>query len=175
MAKDMEAADGRKATDKNRLFVRLILEGKGTVEAHKLAGYKGDAHAAYELRGKLKALLALEAERRGVSLEGLKADAAALNSLPLAQQSVNVREKLAIMAETRKIVELAGGGAKNAVINALVIERSTNPIVDAEKVDEPKPEANADHGERREPASLGEVGQAPVAPEFPGSDEAAGE
>ncbi len=148
--------DVRKATDKNRLFVRLILEGKQTVVAHKLAGYKGDPHAAYELRGKLRALLAHEAEARGISLDGLKADAAALNVLPVAATSVSVREKLAIMAETRKIVELSGGGAKNAVINALVIERG--PVVDAERVNEPEPEAHADNGER---GGVGEVGQAP--------------
>lgn len=121
-----------KPTEKNLMFVRLLLEGKNTTAAHKLAGYKGDPHAAYELRGKLRALIAAEAEKRGISLDGLKADAAALNSLPLAQESVNVREKLAIMAETRKIVELAGGGVKNAVINALVIERGN--VVDVEPV-----------------------------------------
>ncbi len=154
-------------TQKNLMFVRLILEGKQTTVAHKLAGYKGDPHAAYELRGKLRALLSQEAEKRGMSLEGLKADAAALDSLPLAQESVNVREKLAIMAEKRKIIELSGGGVKNAVINALVIERG--PVVEAEKVDEQKPEASANHGDRG--GSLGEAGQAVGEPSVPPAGE----
>lgn len=40
-------------TPQKRLFLSLLLEGKKAPEAHKLAGYDGNAHAAYVLKGRL--------------------------------------------------------------------------------------------------------------------------
>lgn len=39
---------------KNKLFLLHMLEGKNVKDAHKLAGYSGDAHAAYMLKARLK-------------------------------------------------------------------------------------------------------------------------
>jgi hypothetical protein len=89
---------------KARQFVSLILAGKTTVEAHKLAGYTGDPHAAYEMRSKLRGFIRSEADRRGISLEGVAVNLAALDALPLNATQVTVKEKLAIIRETRELL-----------------------------------------------------------------------
>jgi hypothetical protein len=54
-------------------FVALILAGKPTADAHRLAGFKGSPHAAYELRSKLDVFIRQEAARKGLVLPGAAA------------------------------------------------------------------------------------------------------
>lgn len=155
---------------KAQLFIRLLLSGKPTVDAHRLAGYKGEPHAAYELRAKLKDAISAQAEAMGVSLDGLKAAAASLLELPVEQTSVNVRERLAILAEARKVVEL-GSGPKGRTVNALIIERPPKgPVMETSIVKEPEAQPVG----RDDDSPVGGVGQEEVAPELSRLDEEGG-
>lgn len=130
----MEQIEGPALTPKNALFVRLMLDGKSTVDAHRLAGYKGDPHAAYELRSKLRGYLRQEASNRGISAEGIAVDLAALDALPVVQPVVNVKEKLAIIAAKQKLIEMEApppgkkeGFSRLNVLEAEVVPQKTEP------------------------------------------------
>ena len=129
-------------TAKNVMFCRLILEGHPTVEAHKMAGYKGDPHAAYELRSKLRGLLRVEAEKRGISMEGVAADLAQLDNLPVNASHVGVTEKLAIINAKRKFLEAEAPPAKPKDMPRFVIDVDPEPV-EGEKVESAAPAQTA--------------------------------
>lgn len=121
-------------TPKQRLFVHLILQGKSTVEAHRLAGYKGSPHAAYELRSKLRAEIAAEAAARGVSADGVSADIAAMDELPVdvPEKGLSVDQKLKLIGLKHKVLsdrKEAGRDLAEFVIGKRPVE-----VVDAEVV-----------------------------------------
>lgn len=72
----------RELTAKNRLFLSLLAEGKKTLEAYKLAGYKGNDHAAYQLRSDLKEELIKTLQGQGIDRAGLMLDVRKLIALP---------------------------------------------------------------------------------------------
>jgi hypothetical protein len=134
----MDQIEGSALTPKNALFVRLLLDGVSTVEAHKKAGYKGDPHAAYELRSKLRWYLRQEAANRGISADGIAVDLAALDSLPVLQPAVNVKEKLAIIAAKQKLIEMEApppnkkeGYMRLEVVDAVIVPPRESPATEA--------------------------------------------
>lgn len=68
---------------KQRLFLSLVLEGKKTPEAYKLAGYEGDDHAAYTLKTRLNKALSALAEARGMTRADLMVQVQNMMELPL--------------------------------------------------------------------------------------------
>lgn len=63
---------GGKLTLKNQSFLNHLLAGKSTIDAYRLAGYKGNGHAAYQLRSQLKEQLKSLLEAEGLDRNGLK-------------------------------------------------------------------------------------------------------
>jgi hypothetical protein len=86
-------------TPKNKAFLQHLAAGRPTLEAYSLAGYKGEAHAAYQLRSELKAHLAILLEQGGFSRESLAAEVNKLNAIPLdpSIKNVNFKQKLDIL------------------------------------------------------------------------------
>ena len=83
----------RNLTDKNILFLHHIKNGKGTVDAYEAAGYKGNAHSAYELRSYLKAEISKMLDGEGIgSKEGMLLKLKKLQELPLNQTTISVKE-----------------------------------------------------------------------------------
>ena len=121
-------------TDKARDFISLILAGVRPPAAHKAAGYEGSAHAAYELKSRLAGEIALEAERRGVSLDGIKTDLAMLDELPLKETEISIQDKLKLIAAKQKLVEYTAPPQTTRHIAAFVINRPA--VVEAEVVKE---------------------------------------
>lgn len=89
----------RQLTAKNRAFLQHLASGRPTIEAYHLAGYKGEVHAAYQLRSDLKQQLALLLEQGGFSREQLGIEINRLNELPLDPtiKNVNFKQKLDIL------------------------------------------------------------------------------
>ena len=89
----------RELTAKNKSFIRHLADGRPTLEAYKLAGYKGDAHAAYQLRSELKVHLGQLLEAGGWSREQLASEVRRLNELPLdpSIKNVNFKQKLDVL------------------------------------------------------------------------------
>lgn len=155
----MEQAKALELTDRNRLFIHLILSGNSTVEAHKLAGYKGDDHAAYELRCKLGPAIAAEASARGVSEEGLMADMASLDSLPVAHGgSVTVEQKLKLMGLKQKFLKDKADGERE-LTRFVVGKKAEKGVIDVE----PVAEKDADPGDSLRKPHERAVGQGEVA------------
>lgn len=98
----------RQLTPKNRLFLQLICDGKSTVDAYKQAGYKGDDHAAYEMRSYLGKELERVLAARGLDRANLMSALKELIDLPIndVQKSmgVSVKQRLAILKEWAKIL-----------------------------------------------------------------------
>lgn len=61
-----------KLTLRNQSFLNHLIAGKTTLEAYRLAGYKGNVHAAYQLRSQLKEQLKVALEAEGLDRNGLK-------------------------------------------------------------------------------------------------------
>lgn len=125
-----------KITAKNRLFLHLILTGRSTVDAHKMAGYNGNPHAAYELRCRLDKALAQEAAKRGVSPTGIAADIAGLDALPVKAESVTVSEKLAIIDRKQRFVDSIVEQNKPKVTAFVIGKASAARVVDAQVIGE---------------------------------------
>lgn len=89
----------RPLTAKNKAFLQHLADGRPTLEAYKLAGYKGDAHAAYQLRSDLRVHLANLLEMGGWSRESLATEVKKLNEIPLdpSIRNVNFKQKLDIL------------------------------------------------------------------------------
>lgn len=82
---------------KQRCFLEHLCAGKSTLEAYKLAGYKGKAKSAYQLRYELKGQLIELLEAEGVSRDGIMVEVKKLMDIPVAQQMVNVDQKVKIL------------------------------------------------------------------------------
>lgn len=97
--KSPATSQARPLTEKNKRFLQHLADGRPTLEAYKLAGYKGEAHAAYELRSALKPHLASLLEAGGWSREQLASEVRKLNELPLdpSIKNVNFKQKLDIL------------------------------------------------------------------------------
>lgn len=94
-----QKAGARPLTAKNKAFLQHLANGRPTLEAYKLAGYKGDAHAAYQLRSDLRTHLANLLEMGGWSRESLASEVQKLNEIPLDPtiKNVNFKQKLDIL------------------------------------------------------------------------------
>lgn len=115
-SKDLIASEPSKAlelkrelTPKNRVFLQLLSEGVKTLEAYKQAGYKGNDHAAYQLRSDLKEELIKVLEGQGIDRAGLMQSLAELISLPIndVQKSmgVSVKQRLSMLQLLFKMTE----------------------------------------------------------------------
>lgn len=99
-------------TKRNRSFLNHLAAGRPTLEAYRLAGFKGEPHAAYELRSKLRMVLAQMLEARGIDRADLMVQAKTLVDLPLDPQiqSVTVKQKVDILRLYDKILGSVEGG-----------------------------------------------------------------
>ncbi len=86
-------------TARNKSFLNHLAAGRPTLEAYNLAGYKGDTHAAYQLRSDLKMYLARLLEEGGFSREHLASEITKLNTMPLdpSIKNVNFKQKLDVL------------------------------------------------------------------------------
>ena len=94
----------RELTPKNRLFLQLLSEGKSTLEAYELAGYKGERHAAYQLRSDLKEELIKTLEGQGIDRAGLMFGVKQLLELPLRETEISVKTKIDLLKLLAKVV-----------------------------------------------------------------------
>lgn len=80
-------------------FLHHLAAGRPTLEAYSLSGYKGEPHAAYQLRSDLKQHLAALLEQGGFSREALASEVNRLNELPLDPniKNVNFKQKLDLL------------------------------------------------------------------------------
>lgn len=99
-------------TPKNRLFLHLLLEGKGTIEAYEAAGYSStDPHAAYVLKSRLNKELEAMATARGCSRAHLMTEISKLNDLPVVSQigvpltGLTANQKLKLLTLEEKVLE----------------------------------------------------------------------
>jgi hypothetical protein len=98
----------REITPKNRLFLSLLTSGKSTLEAYKEAGYKGNDHAAYQLRSDLKEELIKVLEGQGIDRAGLMLSLKQLIDQPTLEEvngKVLLKHKLAALNLLFKMVE----------------------------------------------------------------------
>jgi hypothetical protein len=104
-------------TKRNKSFLMHLANGRPTLEAYKLAGFKGEPHAAYELRSKLRSVLGHMLEARGIDRQDLMIQAKQLADLPLDPQiqSVTIKQKVDILRLYDKI--LAGVDEAKPVIS----------------------------------------------------------
>ncbi len=86
-------------TARSKSFLNHLAAGRPTLEAYALAGYKGEAHAAYQLRSDLKVHLANLLEAGGFSRERLASEINNLTALPLdpSIKNVNFKQKLDVL------------------------------------------------------------------------------
>lgn len=86
-------------TARSKSFLNHLAAGRPTLEAYALAGYKGEAHAAYQLRSDLKQHLARLLEEGGFSREHLASEINKLNTMPLdpSIKNVNFKQKLDVL------------------------------------------------------------------------------
>lgn len=159
---------GLQLTAKNELFIRFILAGKRTPEAHKLAGYNGDPHAAYELRSRLNKAISAAARAGGVSEEGVLSDIAALDELPVAAPAagITVDQKLKVVALKHKVLTDRAEGERE--LTTFVIGKRPVKVVEAEVVNVAQPEAQSSRGDS---GGVGEAGEAMGEPSIPAAGE----
>lgn len=114
-------------TPQNRLFISLLLEGKKTVEAYRLAGYEGENTSAYQLKSRLNSEIAEMAEARGMSEADFLIEMGNLNELPVVDKdgddvvSVTMDEKLRLLSLHQKVIALKKNPTKK--ITAIQINR----------------------------------------------------
>jgi hypothetical protein len=99
-SKEITSAPKNKAlTARSQSFLNHLAAGRPTLEAYSLAGYKGNAHAAYQLRSDLKQHLARLLEDGGFSREHLALEINKLNTMPLdpSIKNVNFKQKLDVL------------------------------------------------------------------------------
>lgn len=113
----------RPLTAKNRSFLQHLAAGKPTLEAYALAGYKGDNHAAYQLRSDLKEHLQLLLEQGGWSREQIAVEANKLMALPLNPdvKNVNFKQKLDLLKFMDKALSAGKGSNEKPRITPIVI------------------------------------------------------
>ena len=105
---------GQALTKKNRAFLELLCAGKDTVEAYKLAGYKGSTNASYQLRYQLKEELKELLELEGIDRTGLKIKAKQLLDMGLPPDLKYLSPKMYL--EALKFVEKLIGQEKGSDI-----------------------------------------------------------
>lgn len=113
----------RPLTPKNRAFLQHLAAGRPTLEAYALAGYKGEPHAAYQLRSDLKEHLQMLLEQGGWSREQIAVEANKLMALPLdpSVQNVNFKQKLDLLKFMDKALSAGKGGNEKPRITPVVI------------------------------------------------------
>lgn len=103
---DYGKRSGRKPglTKQARCFLELLVSGKSTIEAYSLAGYKGQTtQCAYNLRYQLRDQLYEMMEKMGLDKSGVLLEMKKLMDLPVAQQVVNVDQKLQMLKFLSKL------------------------------------------------------------------------
>jgi hypothetical protein len=141
-----------KLTLKNKAFLQHLAAGRPTLEAYALAGYKGEPHAAYQLRSELRQHLAILLEQGGFSRESLAVEVNRLNSIPLDPmiQNVNFKQKMDILRLMDKALpKLLDANTKVSITPFVVfgmrkegakVEKTDIVAIDAEIV-EPAPKS----------------------------------
>lgn len=126
-------------TSKNRSFLNHLAAGRPTLEAYALAGYKGEAHAAYQLRSELKAHLAVLLEQGGFSRETLAVEVNRLNQLPLdpAITNVNFKQKMDVLRLMDKALPKPNDKGLHVEITPFVLFgiRNEGPKVEVRQAD----------------------------------------
>jgi len=109
MSQSLQPSDGKKSnqivklTNRARLFIEFMCDGLKTYEAYLKAGYKGSAHASYELRRLLSNHLRERLEARGFSMEGVAQELLSLSDHPVVDptgapiSSLTLNQKLSIL------------------------------------------------------------------------------
>lgn len=91
-------------TKQARCFLELLVSGKSTIEAYALAGYKGKTtQCAYNLRYQLRDQMYEMMEKMGLDRSGVLLEMKKLMDLPVAQQVVNVDQKLQMLKFLAKL------------------------------------------------------------------------
>jgi hypothetical protein len=157
-SKDLAKVDEAKVlTPKNKAFLQHLAAGRPTLEAYALAGYKGEPHAAYQLRSELKAHLAVLLEQGGFSREQLAVEVNRLNELPLdpSIKNVNFKQKLDILRLMEKALPKPTFDSKTVQITPFVVfgMRKEAPKADLKQKDaieaeivQPTPESEGQAG-----------------------------
>lgn len=94
-------------TVKARCFLELLVAGKKTPEAYRLAGYEGTDDSAYHLRSVLREQLYELLKARGMSREGILLDLKALKEAPSWEEQAGIPlkfdQKLALLKFLAKL------------------------------------------------------------------------
>ena len=130
----------RELTTKNKAFLQHLAAGRPTLEAYSLAGYKGEPHAAYELRYQLKAHLAQLLEQGGFSRDTLAIEVNKLMALPLNEEvkNVNFKQKLDLLRFMDKALPKEINGSKPQITPFKLNMNFKGPVT-VEKATEQKP------------------------------------
>lgn len=132
----------RPLTPKNKAFLQHLAAGRPTLEAYSLAGYKGEAHAAYQLRSDLKEHLQGLLEQGGWSREQIAVESNRLLALPLdpSVQNVNFKQKLDLLKFMDKALSAGKVGEAKPRITPVHFtfggSKPTVEAIDAEVVSE---------------------------------------
>lgn len=125
----------RPLTAKSRSFLTHLAAGRPTLEAYALAGYKGEAHAAYQLRSDLKCHLMKLLEQGGWSREQVAVETNKLMALPLDPEvkNVNFKQKLDLLKFMDKALESGnkGNGNKPSITPVRITFGGSKPIVES--------------------------------------------
>lgn len=132
-------------TRKNKVFLFHLAAGRPTLEAYNLAGYRGEPHAAYQLRSDLKTQLQTLLEQGGFTREQLGIEINRLNQIPLAEdlKNVNFKQKLDLLRLMDKALPKAIDGARPKV-TPFIIGINKPESVTINEVPQDNKELNAD-------------------------------
>lgn len=129
----------RALTPKNQAFLSFLIEGKSTLDAYKLAGYKGESHTAYQLRYELKEELINRLEAQGIDKAGLMTGLKGLMELPIEANAVTVKERLDILKVLAKMLPSSNSNEKPAitrfVINTQINNQDAPTVIKGEIVE----------------------------------------
>lgn len=133
-------------TAKNKAFLQHLAAGRPTLEAYHLAGYKGENHAAYQLRSDLKQHLAVLLESGGFSREQLAVEVNRLNELPLDPtiKNVNFRQKMDILRLMEKALPKPMAGGSKPTITPFKLNFSSQPKLESIEAEVVKEDDNGD-------------------------------
>jgi hypothetical protein len=134
--KDANETTFRELTVKNRVFLNHLVEGKKTLEAYRLSGYKGNEHAAYQLRSDLKDELVKALEAQGIDRAGLMLGVEQLMRLPVKDVEISVKTKIDLLKLLAKMLPEVNSSVKPTitkfVINTQINTQEPSNVIDGE-------------------------------------------
>lgn len=139
---NLQPSDGKqlskvpKLTNRGRLFIEYMADGLKTYEAYLKAGYRGNAHASYELKRLLAPHLKSLLESRGFSMEGVASELLSLAAHPVVDKegkplsNVTLGQKLSILKLFLQALPKPDAGRNTTIRNvtAFVVNRGTGSI-----------------------------------------------